>query len=605
MKKMFYLLAGLVLLFGAHGSVSLAAGIALTPASFSFPILKGAQKELSITLFNEDPSKPAFFNVESKGNSDLKEGTDIFFPKSFRIPAGKDSGVFLIKIDTSHLMADKTYKTALSFFPDDLKQDVSDGIKYRYAGEVPITLDVVSTPTPEMLAITFDEKNMSDLAVSSFFRSPDEQKNVQTYVQLTNRSEHYFKNITVFYSVVRLGERKSSTSQQLLGVHGILKPHETKKVLVTSFPKQTGIYLAHFTNPAGLKTDQIVIHPFSAWVQYFWSQTYTKVFLALFLLYVYLMCVWLYKKRTVPMLQIVRRLFPLYALILIPGIFFHFQTFLFPHISSHSDSVDYVVSTHDDQTIIMEPVTKSRLELNGAWKIFEVNSNASTKHLFLFPVSTETQKKYNQQFYFMSRQGIVAHVLAGLPETIRNVRLNKDGKFALVEGESKEHVSSVCLVNFLEETSPCVPLQEMDKNPIQDAFFSKEDSSLLYLQETNARVTYSLWLHTIVKKEAIQESEHVVSQKETAETKEEKDMLKEKEIPFWNMVRQPNGWLMVDPRLTYVSLNDKTVLQYKKTKRRTDVALIRLSDADTVLLPSLAADSKIYFLEDGSFMTTP
>lgn len=582
-----------------------AAGVSFSPSSFDVNLLQEQQQTILLTIFNYDPSKIAHFALRYEG--DLQENTEIYFPTKISIPAGVKEQKVSIKIDPIHLAFDKEYVGKI-FVLSTNSSYAASAMELKSEGTANIKVRRFAEPTPEMRSKPFSIQNLSDLAISSFFRERDDQQKWQTFVQVTNQSNQYYRDVRVPYQVYEWSDNKTLIKKRF-EVDGVLKPQESKKVLVKNFPDGVGIYTASVEFPSAVQASQITIRPVFAWLFYLASIAAVQIGLFGVLIYVHIRSVKRFSKKSREILPILKRWVWMYVIIASFGFFLYGRPVLMPHANTSGvlplNAYAYSVAVEKEKTTVRQLNQNTFFDLHGSWKIFEIESKQAIPFLFLFPTNAETRKEYEDQLFVLSDGAIKAYSLKNIPDSVEKIVLNKSNFYVLVKGKASDTGKySDCLLDIRANGNVCVPITTLD-GKATSAEFSLSDSSVLYLYQNALAQPYSLWFDSFLPKmdelKISQDVDHTV----LPVVSETKESVTQPRVSYVNVFLQPKRIFLSNPLSRYFVMDDRFWLQQITTREAKQFNLIQKEDGSVTEISSGTKDARLYLLKKGSVITIP
>ncbi len=240
--------------------------------------------------------------------------------------------------------------------------------------------------------------------------------------------------------------------------------------------------------------------------------------------------------------------------------------------------------------------------LSGTWNFFEPASD----QLFAFPSNEATKKEYKQKFFLIEHAGITPLDATTLPNKIDSVVENRPQTYALFSGKRPDsNKPFVCLSELNIANGPnCVFLDALVDQSIMSVNFSGEHTVLITTE--NGSFIYDAWLKTLTTESSIRQvptkniptsaGESIVAQNV---------LLLPKMKTFFGFTFKNGKFIFWGFGTEVRKLSPVNYLVSKIVEKKTELFLVNSSAWMKAPLVTLNGDDQLWWLKNGTFMTSP
>lgn len=234
--------------------------------------------------------------------------------------------------------------------------------------------------------------------------------------------------------------------------------------------------------------------------------------------------------------------------------------------------------------------------LNGSWKIFAANN----EDFFVFPTDEKTKELTKQRFYLMRYDGITGSDLTQFSGTVESVEENREHSYVLLNGRDAHQKPFYCLAEVRATNGMnCLWMNQQIQKDVVAAHFSSENSHEVVLQTQDGFFVYDIWMQTSASVALTAFPKGVVFSAA-------QDVLQ----PVWKRndfctFLFPAGRFLTAPQSLFKKITPTLYLEERIEHAQKNIYVIDEQKRQKAFLASVHENDQLFFLEKGSFITSP
>lgn len=264
---------------------------------------------------------------------------------------------------------------------------------------------------------------------------------------------------------------------------------------------------------------------------------------------------------------------------------------------SPEDGQFFMLASDASDDVFLNSTSGTLQKMEGDWRYIATAND----RIFVVPATVEQRELYEDRLFRFNETIIQPYGSGDLPGLVTGVRENAQGIYAVFTGSREEDDTSFwCLANVWDkEAISCTMLDLLVREPITFVSFSPTQKNIAVIYTANGSYEYDVW------REKIQTLNFLPVDAIEPLSESPQPLIEEGVLTRFGFVWLDGERFFTPGKRTYFPLAPSIWLESVQTTSGLTIFIVDTHTFKRGYLTDLAQDERLYWLQNGSFITSP